>query len=130
MPVFCACANAIDVILLLSKCSCFYVAFTHRPLRVIQFLLAYAVSLLLLCVLLLLLVPSFIAGNLQKKQQLQQQQQQHHVQQHQQFSDFGVNASCQSSLGVLDMAPLGDASVEPMAMDSDELVSTLTVSAV
>lgn len=73
---------------------------------------------------------SFIADNLQKKQQLQHQQQQHHIQQQQQLCDFGMNAPCQGSLGVLDMAPLGDASVEPMAMDSDELVSTLTVSAV
>lgn len=63
---------------------------------------------------------------------MQKKQQHHHAQQQQQqqqLCDFGVNPR-QGSLGALDMAPLGDTLVEPMAMDSDELVSTLTVSVV
>jgi hypothetical protein len=57
---------------------------------------------------------------------LQKKQQQHLAQQKQQVCDFGMNQR-PGSLGALDMASLNDpSSVEPMSMDSDELVSTLT----
>lgn len=60
-------------------------------------------------------------NSMQKKQQQLHAQQQ----QQQQLCDFNMNAR-QSSLSGLDMGPMSDSSIEPMAMDSDDLVSTLT----